>query len=154
MSMQSVFDKYPYSLYIKLIAQKIREITDHLLMDYGLNTSQAILLWHINQSIEENIEINRKFLEKSMALSGPSVTNLLNGLEKTGFICRNNNPTDGRNLSIDVTVKAKKIIQEKSSVLLKSEDLITEGMSSAEKAMFVSLLTRAFENVEKQLVKS
>ncbi|EGW40848.1 MarR family transcriptional regulator [Desulfosporosinus sp. OT] len=151
--MLSVFDKYPYSLYIKLIAQKIREITDQLLTEYGLNTSQAILLWHINQSIEENIEINRKFLEKTMALSGPSVTNLLNGLEKTGFISRNNNPADGRNLSIDVTAKAKQFINEKSSALSKSEELVTEGMSSAEKAMFVSLLTRAFENVDKQLSK-
>ena len=151
--MQSVFDKYPYSLYIKLIAQKIRELTDQLLMDHDLNTSQAILLWHINQSIEENIEINRKYLEKTMALSGPSITNSLNGLEKTGFISRNNNPADGRNLSIDVTAKAKQFIEEKSSVLSKSEELVTEGMSSAEKAMFVSLLTRAFENVDKQLSK-
>ena len=151
--MQSVFDKYPYSLYIKLIAQKIRELTDQLLMDHDLNTSQAILLWHINQSIEENIEINRKFLEKTMALSGPSITNLLNGLEKAGFISRNNNPADGRNLSIDVTAKAKQFIEEKSSVLSKSEELVTEGMSSAEKAMFVSLLTRAFKNVDKQLSK-
>ncbi len=151
--MQSVFDKYPYSLYIKLIAQKIRELTDQLLMDHELNTSQAILLWHINQSIEENIEINRKYLEKTMALSGPSITNLLNGLEKTGFISRNSNPADGRNLSIDVTAKAKHFIEEKSSVLSKSEELVTEGMSSAEKAMFVSLLTRAFENVDKQLSK-
>lgn len=151
--MQSVFDKYPYSLYIKLIAQKIRELTDQLLMDHDLNTSQAILLWHINQSIEENIEINRKYLEKTMALSGPSITNLLNGLEKTGFISRNSNPADGRNLSIDVTAKAKQFIEEKSSVLSKSEELVTEGMSSAEKAMFVSLLTRAFENVDKQLSK-
>lgn len=152
--MQSVFDKYPYSLYIKLIAQKIRELTDQLLMDHDLNTSQAILLWHINQSIEENIEINRKYLEKTMALSGPSITNLLNGLEKTGFISRNSNPADGRNLSIDVTAKAKQFIEEKSSVLSKSEELVTEGMSSAEKAMFVSLLIRAFENVDKQLSKS
>ncbi|SHI21482.1 MarR family winged helix-turn-helix transcriptional regulator [Desulfosporosinus lacus] len=149
--MQSVFDKYPYSLYIKLIAQKLREVTDQLLIDYGLNTSQAILLWHINQSIEKNIEINRKFLEKTMALSGPSVTNLLNGLEKAGFITRNNNPADGRNLSIDVTAKAKQLINEKSTALSKSEELATRGMSDAEKAMFVSLLTRAFENVEKQL---
>lgn len=152
--MQSVFDKYPYSLYIKLTAQKIREITDQLLTEYGLNTSQAILLWHINQSIEENIEINRKYLEKTMALSGPSVTNLLNGLEKSGFILRNNHPMDGRNLRIDVTAKAKQFITEKSSALSKTEELITEGMSDAEKSMFVSLLTRAFENVDKQLLKS
>ena len=151
--MQSVFDQYPYSLYIKLIAQKLREVTDKLLMDYGLNTSQAILLWHINQSIEETIEINRKFLEKTMALSGPSVTNLLNSLEKAGFITRNNNPADGRNLSIDVTAKAKQLINEKSTALSKSEELVTRGMSDAEKVMFVSLLTRAFENVEKQLSK-
>jgi MarR family transcriptional repressor of mepA len=151
--MQNVFNKYPYSIYIKLIAQKVREITDQILMDYGLNTSQAILLGHIEQSIEENIEINRKFLERTMALSGPSVTNLLNGLEKTGFISRNNNPADGRHLSIDLTAKAKQFNNKVGSALSKSEEIVTEGMSAAEKAMFVSLLARAFENVDKRLIK-
>lgn len=144
------FDMYPYSLYIKVIAQRVREIIDQLLKDHGLNSSQAILLSHIHQSIEEHIEINRKYLEKTMALSGPSVTNLLNGLEKAGFITRTSNPKDGRNLRIDITDKAKQFLSERSDAFSKSEELITQGMSDAEKAMFVSLLTRAFENVEKQ----
>lgn len=151
--MQSIFDRYPYSLYIKLIAQKVREIIDQLLKEHGLNSSQAILLSHIHQSIEEHKQINRKFLEKTMALSGPSVTNLLNGLEKSGFITRNSSPADGRNLRIEVTDKAKQFLSERSDAFSKSEDLITQGMSDAEKAMFVSLLTRAFENVENQLSK-
>ncbi|WP_426445379.1 MarR family winged helix-turn-helix transcriptional regulator [Paenibacillus sp. S-38] len=148
--MPGIYDMYPYSLYIKLIAQRVREIIDQLLKDHGLNSSQAILLSHIHQSIEERIEINRKFLEKTMALSGPSVTNLLNGLEKSGFITRSSNPADGRNLRIDITDKAKQFLSERSDAFSKSEDLITQGMSDAEKAMFVSLLTRAFENVQKQ----
>ncbi|GAA4850306.1 hypothetical protein GCM10023310_31050 [Paenibacillus vulneris] len=148
--MPSVFDMYPYSLYIKLIAQRVREIIDLLLREHGLNSSQAILLSHIHQSIEEHIEINRKYLEKTMALSGPSVTNLLNGLEKSGFITRGSNPDDGRNLRIDLTAKAKQFLSERSDAFSKSEELITQGMSDAEKAMFASLLTRAFENVEKQ----
>jgi len=147
--MPSVFEMYPYSLYIKVIAQRVREIIDQLLKDHGLNSSQAILLSHIHQSIEEHIEINRKYLEKTMALSGPSVTNLLNGLEKSGFITRNSNPKDGRNLRIDITDKAKQFLSERSDAFSKSEELLTQGMSDAEKAMFVSLLTRAFENVEK-----
>lgn len=151
--MPNVFDMYPYSLYIKVIAQRVREIIDQLLKDHGLNSSQAILLSHIHQSIEEHIEINRKFLERTMALSGPSVTNLLNGLEKSGFITRSSNPADGRNLRIDITAKAKQFLGERSDAFSKSEEWITQGMSDAEKAMFVSLLTRAFENVEKQLPK-
>lgn len=151
--MPSVFDMYPYSLYTKLIAQRVREIIDQLLKDHDLNSSQAILLSHIHQSIEEQIEINRKFLEKTMALSGPSVTNLLNGLEKSGYITRSSNPDDGRNLRIDITSKAKQFLSERSDAFSKSEELITQGMSDAEKAMFASLLTRAFENVEKQLLK-
>nr|WP_145163810.1 MarR family transcriptional regulator [Paenibacillus terrae] len=147
--MPSFFDMYPYSLYIKVIAQRVREIIDQLLKDHDLNSSQAILLSHIHQSIEEHIEINRKYLEKTMALSGPSVTNLLNGLEKSGFITRTSNPKDGRNLRIDITDKAKQFLSERSDAFSKSEELITQGMSDAEKAMFVSLLTRAFENVEK-----
>jgi Transcriptional regulators len=151
--MQKIFDEYPYNLYIKNIAQKLREINDHLLLSYGLNTSQGILLWHINKSIEDHIEINRKFLEETMGLSGPSVTNLLKGLEKLGFIIRNNNANDGRNLYIDITEKTKQLIKEMSSAFIASEELLTSGMSEAEKVMFVSLLTRAFENVDRHLSK-
>ncbi|RUS46066.1 MarR family winged helix-turn-helix transcriptional regulator [Cohnella sp. AR92] len=149
--MPSVFDKYPYSLYIKVIAQRVREIIDQLLKEHGLNSSQAILLSHIHQSLEEHIEINRKYLEQTMALSGPSVTNLLNGLEKSGFITRSSNHADGRNLRIDITAKAKQFFDGRSDAFAKSEELITQGMSDAEKAMFSSLLIRAFENVEKSL---
>jgi Transcriptional regulators len=151
--MPSVFDKYPYSLYIKVIAQRVREIIDQLLKEHGLNSSQAILLSHIHQSIEEHKEINRKFLEQTMALSGPSVTNLLNGLEKSGFITRSNHHTDGRNLRIDVTDKARQFINGRRDAFSESEELITQGMSDAEKAMFASLLKRAFENVEKHSLK-
>jgi len=151
--MQAVFNKYPYNLYIKSIAQKLRELNDNLLLSYGLNTSQGILLWHINWSIDEHIKINRKFLEETMGLSGPSITNLLNGLENTGFVTRGNSTTDGRNLYINVTEKAKQLMNEMSIAFNKSEELLTSGMSVAEKAMFVSLLTRAFENVDRHLSK-
>ena len=40
-----------------------------------------------------------------------------------------------------------------SKAFNKSEELLTTGMSDAEKAMFVSLLTRAFENVDRHLSK-
>jgi DNA-binding MarR family transcriptional regulator len=153
MFMQSIFDKYPYNLYTKHISQKLKEINDRLLLDYDLNTSQGILLWHINQSIEEHIEINRKFLEGSMNLSGPSVTNLLNGLEKMGFITRSNSSSDGRNLYIEVTAKTKQLIQDMSTAFDKSEELLAAGMSDAEKVMFVSLLTRASENADKYQLK-
>jgi DNA-binding MarR family transcriptional regulator len=153
MFMQSIFDKYPYNLYTKHISQKLKEINDRLLLDYDLNTSQGILLWHINQSIEEHIEINRKFLEESMNLSGPSVTNLLNGLEKMGFITRSNSSSDGRNLYIEVTAKTKQLIQDMSTAFDKSEELLAAGMSDAEKVMFVSLLTRASENADKYQLK-
>lgn len=151
--MQTIFEKYPYNLYIKNIAQKLREINDHLLLSYGLNTSQAVLLWHIFHSIEDHIEINRKYLEETMGLSGPSVTNLLKGLEKGGFIIRTNSVVDGRNLCIEVTAQTRQLIKEMNTAFNQSEELLTAGMSAAEKAMFVSLLTRAFENVDGHLAK-
>lgn len=38
-----------------------------------------------------------------------------------------------------------------STAFNQSEELLTAGMSEAEKAMFVSLLTRAYENVDRHL---
>lgn len=139
---------FPYNTYLKNIVQKLREINDHLLYEYGLNTSQGMLLGIINRSLEENIEINRKFLEETMGISGPSVTNLLNRLEGMGFILRENSVIDGRNLNIAVTEKTKELIDKMGKTFDISEALLTKNMSDAEKAMFLSLLSRAYENVK------
>lgn len=139
---------FPYNTYLKNIVQKLREINDHLLYEYGLNTSQGMLLGTINRSLEEKIEINRKYLEESMGISGPSVTNLLNRLEGMGFISRENSVIDGRNLNIAVTDKTKELIDKMGKTFDLSEALLTKNMSDAEKAMFLSLLSRAYNNVK------
>ena len=139
---------FPYNTYLKNIVQKLREINDHLLCEYGLNTSQGMLLGTINRSLEESIEINRKYLEETMGISGPSVTNLLNRLEGMGFILRENSVIDGRNLNIAVTDKTKELIDKMGKTFDISEALLTKNMSDAEKAMFLSLLSRAYKNVK------
>jgi MarR family transcriptional repressor of mepA len=144
---------FPYNTYLKNIVQKLREINDQLLSEYGLNTSQGMLLGNINRALVENIEINRKYLEEVMGISGPSVTNLLNGLEKMDFIKRVNSTADGRNLNIVVTNKAKELIDKMGNVFDISEGLLTTGMSDAEMAMFLSLLCRANDNVNEYLCK-
>lgn len=146
-----IFNEYPFNLYIKMTAQRIKEINDRIFSEYGLNTSQVVLLWHIHKAIEQELTINRKFLEQTLDLSGATITNLLKKLEELEFITRKNSKKDSRNLDIDVTEKTKLLIKEVSDNFEKSEQILTNGMSEAEKAMFVSLLTRAYENINNAL---
>ncbi len=141
---------YPYGFYIKGIGQKMRDTNDQILVTYGLNTSQGMLLGLINRAVEDGIQINRRFLETTMRLSGPSITNLLNGLEKNGFILRKNQAADGRNLQIEITPKGQQVIVDMYAIFETSEEQLLKGMSEAEKDIFLSLLARAFENVAEQ----
>ncbi len=56
-----------------------------------------------------------------MQLKGPSVTSLLNGLEKNGFIIRYSREDDGRTMNIKVTEKCDKVLEALREVFKRTE---------------------------------
>ncbi|NOW05524.1 winged helix DNA-binding protein [Clostridium beijerinckii] len=139
--------EYPYDLFIKSIAQKMRYTNDEKLKEYDLTSPQALLLELIEREIRHGNEITRKGLESVMNLKGSSITNLLNGLDRKGCIIRSTGISDGRTFQIQVTAKGKNILTEMEKVFEETEEQLLKGMSQEDKKVFLDLLIRAYKNL-------
>jgi MarR family transcriptional regulator, repressor for mepA len=136
-----------YDYYLRSIAHGMRYYCDQNLDLYGITNQQARLLGDIYDILESGRELSRKTLSEAMGLRGPSVTSLLNGLEKNGFIVRQQGDEDGRTMQIEITTKAKLLIEEYENVFAQAEEKLLQNFSDEEKKSFMKLLKKAYENM-------
>ncbi len=136
-----------YDYYIRSIAFGMRYTNDQNLITYGITNQQARLLGDIHDRIESGKEISRKALSKAIGISGPSVTSLLNGLEKSEFILRQQGDEDGRTMQIKITAKAMKLINEMVTVFEETEQKLLQGFTDEQKKAFLEMLQKAYENI-------
>lgn len=92
-------------------------------------------------------KIKRKDLEQYLNLKGSSVTSLINGLVKNGYIERSGSESDGRRTVLALTDKSKKITEHMNLVFEATDNQIQEGMSEEEKMTFRLLLGIAHNNM-------
>ncbi|ABR50005.1 transcriptional regulator, MarR family [Alkaliphilus metalliredigens QYMF] len=133
--------------YIQSIALSLRYLNDRKLEEHDITNQQARLLGGIYRSLYEGVNISRKFLEDLMELKGPSVTSLLNGLKKKGFIVRCSSADDGRAMNIMVTEKGEQVLDALRNVFESTERQLLSCMTLAEQEQFMTLLQRAHDNV-------
>ena len=91
--------------------------------------------------------IKRKDLENYLNLKGSSVTSLMNGLEKNGFLERVPSEKDGRRKILSLTEKSKEIVKQMDVVFEATDNQLQEGMSEEEKMTFRLLLGIAHNNI-------
>ena len=137
----------PHDFYIKNIAHVLRYKNDQRLAAYDITEPQVRLLGHIAGALKSNQEINRRYLSMAMQISGPSVTSLLNSLERNGFIIRRSGNEDGRTITIELTEKSKKLLSEMSGILNEITAEMLTGFSEEEKTIYLNFLKRTFENL-------
>lgn len=136
-----------YDYYIRSIAFGMRYQSDQSLTAHGITNQQARLLGDIHGRIKSGSDISRKSLSEAMGISGPSVTSLLNNLEKGGFIIRQQGDEDGRTMRIVITMKAMKLIDETENVFEETEQKLLQGFTDEQKKAFLEMLQKACENI-------
>ena len=136
---------------IKNIGQGIKYTNDKKLAEYELTNQQGRLLGAIFNGLRDGKNLNRKYLEDVMELKGPSVTSLLNSLEKNGFILRLATKEDGRARQIIVTEKGKQLVDEMEEVFEATEQKLLNGMTKTEKTELKRLLIMVYENISKDM---
>lgn len=135
--------------YIQSISLSLRYMNDQKLEEFGITNQQARLLGGISRSLTDGANISRKFLEEMMQLKGPSVTSLLNGLEKNGFIIRYSREDDGRAMNIKITEKGDKVLEALRNVFKSTEQQLHNGMTPEEQEQFLMLLKKAHDNLSR-----
>ncbi|MFN3234176.1 MAG: MarR family winged helix-turn-helix transcriptional regulator [Gammaproteobacteria bacterium] len=119
----------------------IRAISLHskkLEQKYGLTGPQVLLLKEIN--LHANIPVS--VLAKNVNLSKPTVTSILDRLEKKGYITRTKDLQDRRKVLVQAKANANKIFSKAPSLLQESFIENFNQLEEWEQSLMVSTLQR------------
>ncbi|MDR1903835.1 MAG: MarR family transcriptional regulator [Treponema sp.] len=130
---------------IKFIEHSIKTSRNNLLKGVDITPSQMDILGFL--LFNQDRTINQRDIENEFNIKNPTVTGILDRLEKNGFINREVSREDNRHNIIMVTDKSKKLSAE---LLEKGEDIedwLTQGFLPEEKQQLLALLQRVLQNV-------
>ena len=97
--------------------------------------------------VNNDRDIFQKDIEEALQLRRSTVSTLLQGMEKKGFITRESVASDARVKKIIPTNKALEIQKEISPVLSSFEKSLAKGISPEEEKIFLSVLKRLESNL-------
>lgn len=136
----TTFLKSPYSDLIRSIGLKIKMKADEKINELGLNSQQGRMIGYIYEHQHE--EIIQKDLAEVFQRRGASITSMLQGLEKKGYIERRIPKDNERQKNIYVLPKGAALVEDFNKIFIEVENSITENLTQKEKDIFLSLLIK------------
>lgn len=116
--------------------------------EIGLTGSQSYIIGYLLHN--EGREINQKDIEMALKLMNPTVTGLLDRLEKKGFIMRKKSESDKRYKIVELTEKGKLLRDKMMEKGMKSHAVMLRGIPESELADFEGTLQKIMNNVLEQ----
>lgn len=120
---------------------------DKQLAPFGISSSQYMFLIKICHSPG----ILQDSLMDIFYVHPSNIVRTVAALEKQGMITRSPHDEDKRTCRLYPTEYALSVIDEVQSVCEKTEDLLLQGISESEKALFVDFLIQAGRNITSEL---
>lgn len=135
----------PYSQLIRSIAIKMKLSADEKVKKLGLNSQQGRMIGYIYEHQDSGI------IQKDLALAfqrtEASITSMLKGLEKKGYIERRIPKKNERLKNIYVLPKGAELIEDFNKSVVETEENIIAGLTEQEKKTFLALLLKVDRNV-------
>lgn len=122
-------------------------MNDKKLKEMGITNQQGRLLEIIYDNILAGHPISRHFLEETMDLRGPTITSLLNGLEKKEYIIRTVSNEDHRAMKIMITPKGEKVLDDIREIFNSMQNKLLKGMTDEEIKTLKKLLSKVYDNL-------
>ena len=101
---------------------------------------QVMLLFYL----QKNNGSSLTQISQGLMLENPTVTGLIDRLEKLGYVKRSDHPNDRRVYLVYLTEKGNKVANEALPIVKKINEQIKEGYSEKEMAGFKKVLIGAF----------
>ncbi|AAK80440.1 DNA-binding MarR family transcriptional regulator [Clostridium acetobutylicum] len=130
----------PYSYLIRSIGMKLKTSADARLAELGLNSQQGRMIGYIYENQESGII--QKDLAQFFGRRGASITSMLQGLEKKGYIERRIPENNARQKNIYVLPKGAALVEEFNNIFLEVEESITKGLTKDEQKQLMSILIK------------
>lgn len=132
---------------IKLLNIEVGKYLADSCKKLGLTSSQVFMLGEISK-LQKSGEVMAKDLEKSLNITKPSVTAMLNILEKDGYIERKNSEFDARAKIITFTSKSLNIKRDIDLQVSKLNKKICQGLTKSEIQTFNNILSKIYKNIK------
>lgn len=136
--------------YIHMISHRLKWMLGEQLKPYGITGQQARVVALIGAGEKRGESLSQKELEKELCLRGPSVTSLLNGLEKRGFITRVYTKQDGRKKRLSLTEKGEMMHRLFCEALIENETHMMQGLDLSKRREFLQMLKDLSDAVERK----
>jgi DNA-binding MarR family transcriptional regulator len=101
---------------------------------------QVMLLFFL----QKNDGSNLTQISQGLMLENPTVTGLIDRLEKLGYVKRSDHPSDRRVYLVHITEKGNKVANKALPIIKKLNEQIKEGYSKSEIENFKKVLIGAF----------
>ena len=140
--------EYPFQFYFRSIFHNIKRSIDTYLKPYDLSSQQARILGFIYENQKNGVRLCQTDVEALMGITGASVTSLLQGLEKKGFIRRVTSSSDERTKELTLAPKGEELINKFITIFNETEKKIMQGMTDEQKDSYLRLLQLINEKFE------
>jgi DNA-binding MarR family transcriptional regulator len=118
-----------------------RELSAQLQREHGLTLNDYEVLLHLSHA--ENQSLRRVDLAERVLLTASGITRLLEGLEKSGFVCKRNCASDARVTYAQLTDAGQLKLRQAAKTHLRGIDELFVGRySGSELATLAELLAR------------
>lgn len=134
------------AMLVKKAELRIEKIAAKLLNSYDLTSRQLKILNILYAN--ENDCMRQIYLEKHFSLTNPTVTGILNNMEKKGLIRRVKNPKDSRSNMIVLTEKALEQKDDMIALYKSLEEKLTANLNVDEKEQLMILLHKLLSEEE------
>jgi len=132
-------DKRLLSL-IKKAELKVGKTANQILSPYGLTYTQLKILLSLYDN--PNGSLRQVDLEEAFSLTNPTVTGILDNLEKKNLICRVRNSQDKRSKRVALTVLALRQKEDLCALAGEIERRLTAPLSEDEQFVLAHLLAK------------
>lgn len=130
----------PYSDIIRDIGMKIRGMANTRLSELGLNTQQGQMMGYIFENQDKGVI--QKDLADHFNRTGATITSMLQGLEKKGYIKREIPKENERQKRIYLLKKGSDLVEEFDEIFMEVENSITRCLTEEESETFMKLLIK------------
>lgn len=135
----------PYSDLIREIGMTIRGRANIRLAELGLNSQQGQMMGYIFEHQDKGVI--QKDLADHFNRKGATITSMLQGLEKKGYIKRVIPEDNERQKKIYLLEKGSDLVEEFNDIFMEVEQSITRGLSERESETFLKLLIKVKETM-------
>lgn len=135
-------------IYLSLIGQRMKLLFNERLLPYHITAQQARIVGFVGSAQKEGKLIYQKDIEEELELTGPSITSLLQGLERKSFIKRRPDPADERRKTVIVLPKGLELLHDLASVFQHIDEKMVHDLSVEQQQTLLQALEQMAHNLE------